>query len=122
VREAPASVESWIPRLESVLDHIGHLSNLQDLAYLLLPAYAEPKVLESPINDSIVQRNTVGHPGASSFERLAKQALFAGEVTPQQRYLIVDDFVGQGGTLANLIGFIASRGGQVVAATDLTGC
>jgi hypothetical protein len=77
--------------------------------------------LEAPINDSIVQTNTVGHTGASGFERLAKQALFAGEVTPQQRYLIVDDFVGQGGTLANLIGFIASRGGQVVAATVLTG-
>lgn len=76
--------------------------------------------LEAPINKSIVQTNTVGHTGASGFERLAKQALFAGEVTPQQRYLVVDDFVGQGGTLANLIGFIASRGGQVVTATVLT--
>ena len=53
-----------------------------------------------PINDSIVQTNTVGHTGASGFQRLANQALFAGEVEPQQRYLVVDDFVGQGGTLA----------------------
>jgi hypothetical protein len=74
-----------------------------------------------PINDSIVQTNTVGHTGASGFQRLANQALFAGEVKPQQRYLIVDDFVGQGGTLANLIGLIASHGGHVVAATVLTG-
>jgi hypothetical protein len=29
--------------------------------------------------------------------------------------------MGQGGTLANLIGFIASHGGHVVAATVLTG-
>jgi hypothetical protein len=74
-----------------------------------------------PINDSIVQTNTVAHTGASGFQRLANQALFAGEVKPQQRYLVVDDFVGQGGTLANLIGFIASGGGHVVAATVLTG-
>jgi hypoxanthine-guanine phosphoribosyltransferase len=74
-----------------------------------------------PINVSIVQTNTVGHTGASGFQRLANQALFAGEVKPQQRYLIVDDFVGQGGTLANLIGLITSRGGHVVAATVLTG-
>ena len=74
-----------------------------------------------PVNDSVVQTNTVGHTGASGFQRLAHQALFAGEVKPQQRYLVVDDFVGQGGTLANLIGYIASRGGHVVAATVLTG-
>lgn len=74
-----------------------------------------------PVNDSIVQTNTVGHTGASGFQRLAHQALFAGEVKPQQRYLVVDDFVGQGGTLANLIGYIASHGGHVVAATVLTG-
>jgi adenine/guanine phosphoribosyltransferase-like PRPP-binding protein len=31
-----------------------------------------------------------------------------------ERYIIVDDFVGQGGTLANLIGYIESQGGQAV--------
>ena len=35
--------------------------------------------------------------------------------------LVVDDFVGQGGTLANLIGFIRSQGGRVLGATVLTG-
>jgi hypothetical protein len=35
--------------------------------------------------------------------------------------LIVDDFVGQGGTLANLIGFVFSGGGAAVGATTLTG-
>ncbi len=49
-----------------------------------------------PINDAIVQTNAVGHTGASGFQRLANQALFAGEVKPRHRYLIVDDFVGQG--------------------------
>jgi hypothetical protein len=72
-------------------------------------------------NRSIVQSNTVGHTGASGYHRLANQAHFFGAVVPDQRYLIVDDFVGQGGTLANLIGFIKSQGGHVVGATALTG-
>jgi hypothetical protein len=74
-----------------------------------------------PVNRSIVQSNSVGHTGASGFQRLAHQALFAGEVQPQGEYFLVDDFVGQGGTLANLIGFIASLGGHVLGATVLTG-
>lgn len=72
-------------------------------------------------NDSIVQTNSVGHTGASGFQRLAHQALFAGDVRPGTRYVVVDDFVGQGGTLANLIGFLTVHGGHVLGATVLTG-
>jgi hypothetical protein len=74
-----------------------------------------------PSNDSVVQSNTVGHTGASGYHRLANQAQFFGLVRPEQHYLIVDDFVGQGGTLANLIGFIKSQAGHVIGATALTG-
>ena len=73
------------------------------------------------INRSIVQMNSVGHTGADGFRRLANQALFAGTVREGRHYLVVDDFVGQGGTLANLIGFIRSQGGVVCGATVLTG-
>jgi hypothetical protein len=73
------------------------------------------------INHSIVQSNSVGHTGASGFKRLAHQASFAGEVIPGRRYFLVDDFVGQGGTLANLMGFLVSGGGHVLGATVLTG-
>src|ERR1700687_1359853 len=59
--------------------------------------------------------------GARSSSAAARFSLSAREVKPQQRYLVVDDFVGQGGTLANLIGFIASRRGHVVGGTVLTG-
>jgi hypothetical protein len=63
----------------------------------------------------------VGHTKADGFHRLAHQALFFGAVSAGQHYFVVDDFVGQGGTLANLIGFIHSRGGNVLGATVLTG-
>jgi hypothetical protein len=54
--------------------------------------------LALPITESVVQSNTVGHTGASGFQRLANQAFFAGEVERGQQYLLVDDFIGQGGT------------------------
>ncbi|MGH8170434.1 MAG: phosphoribosyltransferase [Steroidobacteraceae bacterium] len=72
-------------------------------------------------NETIVQTNTVGHTGASGFHRLANQALFTGTVEPSASFLIVDDFVGQGGTLANLVGYIRAQGSGVIGATALTG-
>src|SRR5882672_1742068 len=59
--------------------------------------------------------------GASGFQRLANQAHFFGQARAGRHYLVIDDFVGQGGTLENLIGFIESQGGHVVGATVLTG-
>ncbi len=74
-----------------------------------------------PVHDAIVQLNSVGHTGADGFTRLANQALFDGPVQGGQAYYLVDDFVGQGGTLANLAGFIRGQGGEIVGATVLTG-
>ena len=44
-----------------------------------------------------------------------------GPVQGGQAYYLVDDFVGQGGTLANLAGFIRGQGGVILGATVLTG-
>jgi hypothetical protein len=70
---------------------------------------------------SIVQTNVVSHTGASGYGRLARQPEFDGEVISGAEYVLVDDFVGQGGTLANLRGYIESKGGRVLAAVTLTG-
>lgn len=77
--------------------------------------------LHLPVYDEIVQINKVGHTGASGYHRLAYPALFDGEIQPNATYLLVDDFIGQGGTLANLKGYIESGGGKVVLSTTLTG-
>jgi hypothetical protein len=70
---------------------------------------------------AIVQANIVAHTGASGFARLSRQAVFEGNVAPGTAYLLVDDFIGQGGTLANMRGFIEAEGGRVLGATALTG-
>jgi len=69
----------------------------------------------------IVQTNIFGHTGADCFSRLARQALFDGNVIPNEHYVMADDFIGQGGTLANLRSHIIMGGGRAVGATVLTG-
>lgn len=73
------------------------------------------------VGADIVQANRVGHTGASGWTRIAHPPLFDGPVERGANYVIVDDFIGQGGTIANLKGYIESNGGQVILATTLTG-
>ena len=80
-----------------------------------------PLFLDLEVEARIIQANVVNHTGATGWERMARPAIFDGEVIDGRRYLLVDDFVGQGGTLANLRGFILHHGGKVVGAITLTG-
>jgi hypothetical protein len=79
------------------------------------------KALNWPVDAGMLQTNVVAHTGADGFSRLARQAEFDGPIQPGCEYVLVDDFVGMGGTLANMKGFIESRGGKVLAAVSLTG-
>lgn len=118
-----------------VLDRLWELfSHLQPK---LISAHAEeasgvnaiPEAMASAISDrlkwrreqAVVQVNTVGHTGASGYVRLQRQAIFSGAIELGLNYVLVDDFIGQGGTLANLRGHIISQGGHVLGATVLTG-
>ncbi len=72
------------------------------------------------VEQDVVQENVVNHTGADGFSRLARQAQFIGEVAPLD-YVIVDVFIGQGGTLANFRGHLMKYGARVLCATVLTG-
>ena len=67
-----------------------------------------------------VQINRVTHTRADGYHRLAFPAVFDGVLKPAD-YLLIDDFVGQGGTLANLRGHVESQGGRVIGALSLAG-
>ncbi len=77
--------------------------------------------LDVPYVSGIVQSNVVAHTGADGYGRLARQARFEGHVDPGREYVMVDDFIGQGGTMANLRGWIEKSGGHVIGAVGLTG-
>lgn len=77
--------------------------------------------LDWPVaSGGIVQVNKVGHTRAPSFQRLVTPAEFEGPVETGGRYILVDDHVGLGGTLANLRGYIETHGGTVIGMTTLT--
>lgn len=73
------------------------------------------------VADDIIQVNKAGHTKASGWFRLAHQAIFDGPVMAGAEYWLLDDFVGQGGTFANLRSHIERGGGRVIGMTALTG-
>ncbi|MFM5178465.1 LPD38 domain-containing protein [Aeromonas veronii] len=79
------------------------------------------RVLGLDVDLDIVQAAKVGRTAQDGFGRLINQPSFDGPVRIDKPYLIMDDTLTQGGTLANLKGYIENRGGEVLAATALTG-
>lgn len=73
------------------------------------------------VDDGIVQASKVSRGGADGASRLGRQPKFAGAVTPGQEYLLVDDTLTQGGTLAQLKTHIEDAGGKVLLVSALTG-
>lgn len=61
----------------------------------------------------IVQSDRVYHTGADAMERMATRAQFVGRVQAEAEYVLVDDVISLGGTLAELANFIQLRGGKV---------
>lgn len=72
------------------------------------------------LDSGISQLNRVTHTRADGYHRLANPAVFDGRLM-ESNYLLIDDFVGQGGTLANLRGYVHHQGGTVAGAIALAG-
>ena len=109
--------EAEIPALVSVHAHEGGGVNAIPVALAELLS----ERLDVEYKEAIVQTNVVCHTGSDGYGRLARQAHFEGDVEKGRTYLMVDDFIGQGGTLANLRGWIEKNGGTVSGAIALTG-
>jgi hypothetical protein len=78
------------------------------------------RALDLTVTTEIVQTNTVGHTRAGGYHRLVFQPTFAGNVERGADYVLVDDHVGLGATLANLRGHIEAEGGRVITATTMS--
>ena len=110
-------VEAARPRLASA--HAYEREGVNAIPTALAKLLSER--LGIPFDISVVQTNVVGHTGAGGYGRLARQAAFGGGIGKGGEYVMVDDFIGQGGTLANLRGWIEKQGGTIVGAVALTG-
>ncbi len=129
-------------RLVSDLISKDTLSKLADIIAdkkpLLIPVHAEEAIsvnqiplayavaigleFNLPIEFNIVQSAKVSRTGSDGFSRLAFPPPFAGIPSQEAKHAIIfDDTLTQGGTLANLRGYISQFGIETLAATTLTG-
>ncbi len=76
--------------------------------------------LDLHVDIDILQSNTVKRTGSGIYYRYVSPPEFQGEIKVGQSYLIVDDTLSVGGTIAALKGYIENRGGQVIGATVMT--
>ena len=65
----------------------------------------------------IVSAMISSHDDAATVQVVGK--LFTGEIIPQKSYILVDDIITQGGTIASLIEFTTRSGGEVRAVLSL---
>jgi hypothetical protein len=66
------------------------------------------------VDRGIVQSNKAHHTGAKAMERLISRPLFDGPVQKGGRYVLVDDVLTSGSTLAEMADHIRAGGGEVV--------
>jgi hypothetical protein len=118
-------------KVESLREKIGHGKPIVVAVHAeeaagrnaIPQTYAEKlsSELGLPLDDGIIQVNEPRRTGQRGEYRLSTHSEFDGPVQSGRDYLIADDNVTQGGTLADLRSYIECRGGHVVAATTLTG-
>jgi len=72
------------------------------------------------VDDGIVQREKVSRTGSGADHRLAFSPTFSGPVQSGQSYIVLDDTLTMGGTIASLRGYIENRGGSVIGAAVMT--
>lgn len=122
---AMASVRRWIDTLPADMElglvcaHAYEREGVNAIPAALAEYLSEQ--LGLPYEPGLVQVNVVAHTGADGYGRLARQACFDGKVKAGRAYVMVDDFIGQGGTLANLRGQILKGKGRVAGAVCLSG-
>jgi hypothetical protein len=66
--------------------------------------------VEQSGKEAVTQVNKVSHTGASGYARLQRQAIFGGILPTGLHYLLVDDFIGQGGSERIVEGLDAIEG------------
>ncbi|UKV13310.1 phosphoribosyltransferase [Thalassospiraceae bacterium SW-3-3] len=104
------------PRLLPVLAEEASGHNKIPLAM----AFEVGKRLGLDVDVSIYQAERVARTGEGADYRLAFNPSFDGPVAKGGKYLVFDDTLTMGGTIASLRGFLENRGGNVIAAAVMT--
>jgi hypothetical protein len=68
-----------------------------------------------PVEDRVFHKKAISRDFSGAWPRIANRCEFYGEIDRNADYVIVDDVVTMGGTLADLRSFILGKGGRVIA-------
>lgn len=85
----------------------------------LAVAEALSNQLNVPFTTDIVQKEKIGRTYRGGDYRLAFNPTFEGKVESSKAYLIIDDTVTMGGTIASLHGHLKNRGADVIGAMTM---
>jgi adenine/guanine phosphoribosyltransferase-like PRPP-binding protein len=105
------------PNVIFVAPHAREAPGDNAIPQVLARAFA--RAVGAEADRDIVQRTRVFHTGADPMERLNNRARFDGPVRKGAEYVLVDDVMTMGGTLAELAHYIQSGGGAVAAVVVL---
>ena len=83
-------------------------------------AFALADKLSLQVDGDIYQNNTAKRTNSGIYHRYTSPPEFKGEVQAGKSYLIVDDTLSVGGTIAALKGYIENNGGKVIGSTVMT--
>ena len=83
-------------------------------------AFALAEKLGLQVDENIYQSNTSKRTDTGIYHRYVAPPEFKGEVQAGKSYLIVDDTLSVGGTIAMLKGYIENNGGKVIGSTVMT--
>ncbi|MEA3253607.1 MAG: strawberry notch family protein [Chloroflexota bacterium] len=75
---------------------------------------------DASVANDIIQANIVEHTGAGAMSRMLKRAVFKGAVVSGKEYVLVDDAITMGGTMAEQANYIQNQGGKVAGVMCLT--
>ena len=103
--------EQFAPGLSFIAPHAQEATGDNAIPQTLSSVCAA--IYKGKTDTEIVQSDRVYHTGADPMERMAARAQFVGRVVPGNEYVLVDDVISLGGTLAELANYIQVYGGVV---------
>jgi Phosphoribosyl transferase domain len=114
----PAKLET----LRGQIDYVVPVIQVEGRRFNALPVAMATRIaagIGAKVWLETVQLNVVGHTTKTAAQRFLSQPEFGGAVPRGSTVIIVDDVVTMGSTLANLRGYLMSRGARVASATTL---
>lgn len=99
-----------VPTLIAPAAQVGDSNNVLAVGYAQWLGHE----LDWPVEERVFQTKAFAKDRSDAWTRIANPSTFYGEIDKDRPYVIVDDVITMGGTLADLRAFILGKGGSVI--------